>query len=174
MTLSRAELERFTSALVGSPVRWRHLVRHSGTARIYEKLWEDARSNAWLICWSVDHDTGFHDHERSAAVIAVIEGCVREERLRLLEAPRSQVLGAGARVYVPPAAIHRVLHCGNAPAVTIHAYSPPLRSTGAYAVGPGGELERTCLSEDEELRASPRAVLAPAGEALAPALGALR
>ena len=38
--------------------------------------------NAWLICWSEDHDTGFHDHDASAAAITVMAGHVREDRLR--------------------------------------------------------------------------------------------
>ncbi len=162
MSLSRAELERFTSALVRSPERWRHLVRHSPVERTYERLWGDERLNAWLICWSHEHDTGFHDHERSAAVIEVLDGYVREERLRLFAEPISQVFGAGSRVYVPPAAIHRVQHWGRRPALTIHAYSPPLRTTGAYRVGPDGALERAWVSEGEELRAEqPLLALAP-------------
>lgn len=153
MSLERAELESFTTALVASPERWRHLVRHSVAARTYAPIWQDEELNAWLICWQRGHDTGFHDHERSGAVVAVLEGYVREERLRLLKEPRSHVLGAGASAYVPPAAIHRVAHWGSAPAVTIHCYSPPLRSTGAYRVGADGELERASVSEGEELRA---------------------
>ena len=152
MSLSRGELERFTATLVESPALWRDLVRHSPSGRVYEQLWDDEELNAWLICWDRDHDTGFHDHESSSAVIAVIDGHVREDRLRLLGPPRSQVAGPGASVYVPPSAIHRVLHWGSAPAVTIHAYSPPLRATGAYRVGPEGELERVPVSEGEELR----------------------
>jgi hypothetical protein len=154
MSLTRSELEKFTNALVASPERWRHLVRHRSGGRIYEQLWGDEELNAWLICWSRDHDTGFHDHELSSAVIAVIDGYVREERLRLLQAPSSQVAGPGSSLYVPPAAIHRVLHWGSAPAVTIHAYSPPLRTTGAYRLGPDGGLERTPVPEGEELRAA--------------------
>jgi hypothetical protein len=52
-------------------------------------------------------------------------------------------------------AIHRVLHSGDAPAVTIHAYSPPLARTGAYRIGADGELERELLSGEEELRPAP-------------------
>ena len=152
MSLSRGELEQFTAELVASPGRWRALVRHSPATRVYEQIWDEEDLNAWLICWSRDHDTGFHDHERSAAVIAVTDGHVREERLRLRGEPRSQLLGSGSRVYVPPAAIHRVMHSGDAPAVTIHAYSPPLRTTGAYRLGPDGELERAWVSDGEELR----------------------
>ena len=56
---------------------------------------------------------------------------------------------------MPSTAIHRVLHAGDAPAVTIHAYSPPLVRTGAYRIGPDGELERELLSSEDELRATP-------------------
>ena len=43
-------------------------------------------------------------------------------------------------------------HTGARPAVTIHAYSPPLWRMGAYEVLPGGELRRHSLSYAEELR----------------------
>ena len=56
---------------------------------------------------------------------------------------------------VPPVAIHRVLHAGDGPAVTIHAYSPPLTRTGSYHVGPDGELQRESQPFEEELRAEP-------------------
>jgi hypothetical protein len=85
----------------------------------------------------------------------VIDGQVREERLRLGAPPQSRVSGPGTTLFVPPTAIHRVLHTGDGPAVTIHAYSPPLTRTGAYRVGPEGELERTSLPYDEELQAEP-------------------
>jgi hypothetical protein len=48
-----------------------------------------------------------------------------------------------------------VLHAGDGPAVTIHAYSPPLTRSGAYRIGLDGELERELLSGEEELRAEP-------------------
>jgi quercetin dioxygenase-like cupin family protein len=119
---------------------------------VYRQIWDDEDVNAWVICWSEDQDTGFHDHDESAASVAVISGQVREERLRIGSFPRSRVLGPGSTFSVPPVAIHRVLHAGEGPAVTIHAYSPPLSRTGRYLVGPDGELERESLSYEEELR----------------------
>ena len=59
---------------VATPELWRHLVRHSAEVRVYEQIWDDERVNAWLICWSEDQDTGFHDHDRSGAAITVVEG----------------------------------------------------------------------------------------------------
>jgi quercetin dioxygenase-like cupin family protein len=153
MSLTIEELEQFVTSLASSRERWAHLVRHCSDVRVYEQIWDDEDVNAWVICWSEDQDTGFHDHDLSAAAIAVISGAVREDRLRLGSSPRSQVIRGGASFSVPPVAIHRVMHSGTAPAVTIHAYSPPLARTGVYRVGAGGELQRESLTLEEELRA---------------------
>jgi quercetin dioxygenase-like cupin family protein len=153
MSLTLEELERFASWLAASAERWEHHVRHASEERIYEQIWDDEDVNAWVICWSAGQDTGFHDHDQSGAGIAVISGRVREERLRLGAPPRSHELGPGVVFNVPPVAIHRVLHAGDEPAVTIHAYSPPLRRTGAYRIGPDGALERQSQPYDTELLA---------------------
>jgi mannose-6-phosphate isomerase-like protein (cupin superfamily) len=158
MSLPIDELERFAAGLVDSPERWQHLVRHAEDVRVYEQIWDDDDVNAWVICWSEDQDTGFHDHDESAAAIAVVSGCVREDRLTIAGAPRSRELGPGTTFTVPPVAIHRVLHAGDRPAVTIHAYSPPLRRMGAYRIGVDGELEREAQTFEAELRAEPALV----------------
>jgi predicted metal-dependent enzyme (double-stranded beta helix superfamily) len=153
MSLSPRELEQFVAELVADRDRWSHLVRHADDVRVYELIWDDEDVNAWVICWSEDQDTGFHDHDESGARIAVISGQIREERLRLGASPQSAVYGPGAEITIPPTAIHRVLHAGDGPAVTIHAYSPPLTRTGAYRVAAGGALERESQSFEDELRA---------------------
>jgi mannose-6-phosphate isomerase-like protein (cupin superfamily) len=153
MSLAVDQLRDFVVDLAATPERWQHLVRHTSGERVYEQIWDDERVNAWIICWSEDQDTGFHDHDQSAAGIAVISGEVREERLRLGSVPRGRTIAAGSTFWVPPVAIHRVLHSGEVPAVTIHAYSPPLVRTGAYRTGRDGELMRETLSIEEELRA---------------------
>jgi hypothetical protein len=43
-------------------------------------------------------------------------------------------------------------HAGGGPAVSLHAYSPPLWRMGAYAIGSSGVLTRTSVSYAEELR----------------------
>jgi mannose-6-phosphate isomerase-like protein (cupin superfamily) len=141
MSLTIAELERFAAGLAAAPERWQHLVRHDDS-RVYEQIWDDGDVNAWLICWSEDSDTGFHDHDDSAAGITVVSGSVREDRLALNGPPRSRELSAGTTFTVPPTAIHR-------------AYSPPLRRMGAYRVGADGELERESQPFEQELRAEP-------------------
>ena len=90
MSLSPRDLNLFVLELVAARRRWEHLVRHADDARVYEQIWDDEHVNAWVICWSEDQDTGFHDHDLSAAAIAVISGQVREDRLRLGATPAQQ------------------------------------------------------------------------------------
>ena len=155
MSLTADQLEKFVASLAASPERWQDHVRHHDDARVYELIWDDDEVNAWVICWSENQDTGFHDHDQSVAAIAVISGQVREERMRLGSSPHVRVACAGSTFTVPPVAIHRVLHAGEHPAVTIHAYSPPLVRTGTYRMGPTREFERVSLPIAEELRAIP-------------------
>jgi mannose-6-phosphate isomerase-like protein (cupin superfamily) len=157
MSLSLDELRRFATDLAESPEHWRHLVRHTDDVRVYAQIWDDEDVNAWVICWSHDQDTGFHDHDESAAGIAVVSGRVREDRLTVSGRPVSREIGPRTTFTLPPVAIHRVLHAGSEPAVTIHAYSPPLRRTGAYRLGENGVLERESQPFEVELRGEPAA-----------------
>ena len=45
-----------------------------------------------------------------------------------------------------------MLHAGTEPAVTIHAYSPPLTRMGSYTIEPSGQLRRHAVSHEQELR----------------------
>jgi predicted metal-dependent enzyme (double-stranded beta helix superfamily) len=127
-------------------------VRHDAGSRIYEEIWNDAYVNAWLVCWSADNDTGFHDHDLSAAAIAVVRGAVCEERLTLIGEPLRRTFAAGETFRLGASAIHRVRHAGAGPAVTIHAYSPPLERQGVYFTSRNGSLERDVQPFTEELR----------------------
>jgi predicted metal-dependent enzyme (double-stranded beta helix superfamily) len=146
------ELERLVHELAADPERWAHLVQHSREQRTYEELLRDDDVAVWLICWMDDHDTGFHDHDLSGGAVAVVAGAVAEDRLALGGPPVTREFVAGQTFHFSAADIHRVRHTGAEPAVTIHAYSPPLWRMGAYEVLPGGELRRHSLSYAEELR----------------------
>ena len=107
---------------------------------------------AWLICWMDEQDTGFHDHDVSSGAVAVISGSVREDRLVVGSSPSTRVVPAGGAFSFDASDIHRVQHVGAEPAVTLHAYSPPLWRMGTYEVQPGGRLLRHSVSYAEELR----------------------
>ncbi|MEY2534924.1 MAG: hypothetical protein QOF29_2834 [bacterium] len=150
--LDAPELEDLVTRLAGRPDLWAHLVRHDPGERVYEEVLRDNHVAVWLICWMEDHDTGFHDHDRSAGAVAVARGAVTEDRLLLGRPPSSRTVGAGRSFSFAASDIHRVRHADAGPAVTIHAYSPPLWRMGAYEIRPGGELARHSISYAEELR----------------------
>jgi predicted metal-dependent enzyme (double-stranded beta helix superfamily) len=150
--LGQDELTRLVADLAGRPEAWQHLVEHRADARTYVELHRDEHVAVWLICWLDDHDTGYHDHDLSAGAVGVAAGAVREERLVIGGAPAERVAATGEAFSFGPADIHRVAHTGAEPAVTIHAYSPPLWRMGAYEVLDSGVLRRWSLSYAEELR----------------------
>ena len=65
---------------------------------------------------------------------------------------RSAGAPAGSSFYFGASDIHRVLHAGSEPAVTIHAYSPPLVRMGSYTIEANGQLRRHAVSHEDELR----------------------
>jgi predicted metal-dependent enzyme (double-stranded beta helix superfamily) len=149
---SEPELLRLVRRVAALPGIWQHLVEHDPERRRYAELARDDHVSVWLICWSDEQDTGFHDHDLSAGAVAVVAGQVREERLTLGGPPRSRIAAAGDEFTFSAADIHRVSHAPGEPAVTIHAYSPPLWRMGAYEVLPDGGLRRHSMSYAEELR----------------------
>src|SRR4051794_1093295 len=131
---------------------WAHLVRHDANQRTYAQIVLDQDVGVWLICWLDDHDTGFHDHDVSSGAVAVVQGLLLEERMRVGASPVSRVFLPGEVFDFRASDIHRMAHAGGGPAISIHAYSPPLNRMGAYAVDEMGVLSRTSIPYSEELR----------------------
>jgi len=153
--LTNEELLAVAIGIAARPALWSDQIEHDTEHRTFKQLLRDDHLDVWLLCWSHDHDTGFHDHDLSAGAVAVVSGSVREERLvlgRSPEAPISRLAHAGSSFYFGASDIHRVLHAGTEPAVTIHAYSPPLVRMGSYTIEPSGQLRRHAVSHEEELR----------------------
>jgi quercetin dioxygenase-like cupin family protein len=131
--------------------RWAHLVRHDPGQRVFAPLEAGPDAGAWLICWMPGHDTGFHDHDHSSGAVTVVAGRLREERLGYGWQVAGTTYGAGDVFSFASGGIHRMLHVGEEPAVSIHVYAPKLQLMGAYAFGEGG-MQRHLLGPDDELK----------------------
>jgi predicted metal-dependent enzyme (double-stranded beta helix superfamily) len=96
----------------------------------------------WLLSWLPGQRTGFHDHGRSAGAFTVVQGCLRE---RAAPGGRPEPAGAtllpGSVRWFGPRYIHDVGNESAAPAISVHAYSPPLTTMDRFAVS-GGRLVR--------------------------------
>jgi predicted metal-dependent enzyme (double-stranded beta helix superfamily) len=149
--LDETELLELAHALAERPELWQHLKVHDPETRTYAHVMQNDHLEAYLICWMDGHDTGFHDHDISRGALAVVQGEVREDRLTIGGPPSSRLLARGQSVTFGAADIHRVQHSGDAPAVTLHVYSPPIRQMGQYEIEPGGTLKRHPRGSGDEL-----------------------
>jgi predicted metal-dependent enzyme (double-stranded beta helix superfamily) len=150
--LDRAALRRVVADIAGRPAVWRPLVTLDAERRRFEQLWRDEHIDVWVISWMHGHDTGFHDHDVSQGAVAVVAGAILEERLVLAGPPLARRHAAGAVFDFDASHVHRMRQDSPDPAVSIHAYSPPLWRMGAYAVAADGSLRRASISYAEELR----------------------
>src|SRR5829696_2966221 len=150
--LDRMELRALVAEIASDPAQWRALVRHTSAERTFEQLWRDQHVDVWVISWTSGSDTGFHDHDLSCGAVAVVDGEVIEERLVVGGPPRELHHRAGDVFDFDASHVHRMRQVLDAPAVSIHAYSPPLWRMGTYATGPDGTLRRQSISYAEELR----------------------
>ena len=148
----RAELRELVTRIAAEPEAWQGLVCHGTRERHFEQLWRDEHVDVWVITWINGNDTGFHDHDVSGGAIAVVEGELVEERLVMGGAPRRVRHVAGETFDFDASHVHRMHQDSAAPAVSIHAYSPPLWRMGTYTTDPDGTLRRTSISYAEELR----------------------
>ena len=148
---SRMELEELVRALAARPHLWQHLVRHSTSERFYVRLHLDSTLEVWLICWSKQQDTGFHDHNGSRGAVAVTDGALEERRLAVAAGPTPSVIHSSGTVFsFGSTHIHDVSQTGPLAATSIHAYSPPLGEMGFYELTANGLLSRRSGDVREE------------------------
>jgi predicted metal-dependent enzyme (double-stranded beta helix superfamily) len=150
--LDLAALQALVTHVAADRAMWSRLVNLDIEHRHYAQLCRDDHLDVWVISWMNGHDTGFHDHDLSSGAVAVVEGELVEERLTIGGPPRRRSYGAGTSFHFDASHVHRMHQAGGGPAISIHAYSPPLWRMGAYAFEADGALRRTSISYAEELR----------------------
>jgi rhodanese-related sulfurtransferase/mannose-6-phosphate isomerase-like protein (cupin superfamily) len=115
--------------------QWIERVRLTVQDRWYEQLYQGPDFDVWAISWLPGQSTGFHDHGGSAGAFVVVAGSLEEHRFgtpaRVIDAGRPRAFG--------PDYAHDVRNTSPAPAISIHAYSPPLVEMNEYELD-GNEL----------------------------------
>ncbi len=149
--LDPAELEELVAGIAADPTTWAHHVAFDSDQRVYVSLHRDSHVDVWLLCWTPENDTGWHDHDVSAGAVAVVAGELVENNLTLLHGARERAVRAGEVFSFGPDHIHRLNGAVHG-SVSVHAYSPPLWRMGQYAVDGDGVLSRVSLSYADELR----------------------
>ena len=159
--LSPVELEQLAIAIRDRPELWEPLLVIDAHRRRYRLLFEDERTDIWVLCWMPGQSTGFHDHDISDVGIAIAQGMVVERQLRLPTGATAVELRHGDTRQGPAGYIHSVAHGEGLPAVSIHCYSPPLMKVGQYRVDENGVLGRDAEHGRRELVDETIARIAP-------------
>ncbi|MET0998869.1 MAG: cysteine dioxygenase family protein [Marmoricola sp.] len=149
--LTQSELEELAASIAQQQDLWGHHVAFGEDQRVYVSLHRDAHVDVWLLCWTPENDTGWHDHDVSSGAVAVVSGELVENNLTLAEGARETRVPAGRVFSFGPDHIHRLNGAVHG-SVSVHAYSPPLWRMGQYAVNDAGVLRRVSLSYADELR----------------------
>jgi mannose-6-phosphate isomerase-like protein (cupin superfamily) len=103
-------------------------VRLSTERRWYDRLYQGPDYDIWVISWLPGQSTGFHDHGESSGAFVVATGLLEEHR----PGEQTLVLHPGKSRAFGPDYAHDVRNVSLAPAVSIHAYSPPLSEMNEY------------------------------------------
>lgn len=133
-------LANLVADIAARPESWSSLVRFDTDERFALLLDRDDERDLWLLSWLPGQGTGLHDHGGSIGAFAVAQGALRELRPRRQRAgrvapaprqPAERRLERGDTRVVSDGTLHDVSNPYDSPAVSLHAYSPPL-STMSY------------------------------------------
>src|ERR1700722_19997234 len=107
---------------------WMEKVQLRTDRRWYERLYHGPDHDIWVISWLPGQSTGFHDHGASSGAFIVAAGNLEEHR----PGEQARVVYAGEPRAFGPDYAHDVRNASLAPAISIHAYSPPLSEMNEY------------------------------------------
>ena len=109
------------------------LVRYVPEQRWWARLALTWGVELWLLSWLPGQGTRPHDHGGASGAFTVMAGALDEtyrypgRSLRRVERPTGAAIGFGA------GHAHQVRNTTDSPAMSVHAYSPPLVPTREYA-----------------------------------------
>jgi hypothetical protein len=141
--LPQSELRKSVRQIAENPHSWADLVRFDLSKRFYARLSRTDDVEIWLICWDIGQDTLLHDHGGSVGAFTVARGSLLEDfgtvngsvdntGLRTRRHAAGDAVGFGVDY------LHNLVNVSTEPTVSIHAYSPPLRSMNFYCWLPTG------------------------------------
>lgn len=122
--------------------------------RWFTRIHGDDELEVWLVSWGPGHATELHDHGGSLAAMTMLSGTVDEYRWDGTKVRRRR-LEAGDQAGFPlgwvhdlvgvsaPAAVRPAQLLAAPPALSVHAYSPPLTAVSYYEVTAANRLRRT-------------------------------
>jgi Cysteine dioxygenase type I len=136
--LSPTQLGRLVGRVAASG-EWRDLVAFCPESRWFQRLELTADYEIWLLSWLPGQHTGLHDHGEAAGAFAVAQGALQETLARQGRRwLRSRPAATGTVRSFGRQHLHDMGNVSAGPAVSVHAYSPPLTAMRRYEMTPTG------------------------------------
>lgn len=142
------ELVELASSVASDPGPLAPHIAFSDDKRHYVSLHRDSHVDVWLLCWTPENDTGWHDHDISSGAVAVLRGALTEHNLAVAQdSIRTDVVaGEGVRLrtgsHPPPDRPGSGQRLGARLLAAAVADGPVHPGAGRAAPAPGGVLRR--------------------------------
>ncbi len=147
--LTEAALARLVTAVAARGELFEDLVVDDPNDRWWMTLHEAENFDLRVLSWEHDQASDWHDHGGSSGAYVVTSGSLRE-RFRAGDhaSVSERIVAAGQVASFDASHVHDVGYRSGSPAVSVHAYSPPLTGLTFYDRGPFGFVARGVVPED--------------------------
>jgi hypothetical protein len=147
--LTEGALRRVVAAVAAHPDLFVDLVVDDPDHRWWMSLHEADNFDLRVLSWERDQESDWHDHGGSSGAYVVTSGSLWE-RFRADDdsSVTERIVAPREPVSFGPSHVHDVLYCSGTPAVSVHAYSPPLSALTFYDRGQLGFVARDVVPEE--------------------------
>ena len=147
--LSPEQLELVVNTIAALPDLWQDLIVADRQSRWWLLLYRTPGYEVKLLTWESDQNSDWHDHGGSSGAFRVTQGSLSEHHRA------KDGIGIDSAIFAPgdygsfgTDYVHDVLHETGEPAVSIHAYSPPLSGLTYYERTRFGFVAREFIEEE--------------------------
>jgi hypothetical protein len=147
--LTTEQLERVVKVVAARPELYEDLIVNDGEGRWWPLLYRTPSVEVKLLTWAEGQSSDWHDHGGSSGALTVTAGSLYECR-RAADGVNVDASShaAGAVTSFGTDYVHDVNFESGQPAVSIHAYSPPLHGLTFYDRTPYGFAAREFIPEE--------------------------
>ncbi len=148
----RMGLDHIANEIALHPRLWRRHIQRGATHRWASHIAVASTYSAWLVGWPPGTGIALHDHAESDCALRVVRGQLVEtgrdaRHADDVEEPGWRVLPTGFVARCRPGRIHALANLDDVPALSIHVYSPVLRTMDFFRDDHG----RVVASRTEEV-----------------------
>ncbi|HSP39226.1 MAG TPA: cysteine dioxygenase family protein [Frankiaceae bacterium] len=130
--LTPPELALVVTSIARQKTAWREQLRFPDRDRWYGLWYASPTVEVWLLTWQQDTSTELHDHGDSSGAFCVVAGELEEIRGGTSGRLHRRRLRPGEVGSFSAGYVHDLANRQSPPAVSVHAYSPPLTCMTFY------------------------------------------